>query len=48
LGGVLITVGGYAALGIGLPVVAMVASVLAWWPAAVAGRLRGAADREDG
>ena len=48
MGGVLITVGGYAALGIGLPVVAMVASVLAWWPAAVAGRLRGAADREDG
>ena len=30
MGGVLITVGGYAALGIGLPVVAMVASVLAW------------------
>jgi len=48
LGGVLITVGGYAALGIGLPVVAMVASVLAWWPAAIAGRLRGAADQEDG
>jgi len=48
LGGVLISVGSYAALGIGLTVVAMVASFLAWWPAAVAGRLRGAADREDG
>jgi predicted MFS family arabinose efflux permease len=33
LGGVLITVGGYEALEIGLPVVAMVATVLAWWPA---------------
>jgi predicted MFS family arabinose efflux permease len=33
LGGVLITVGGYEALGIGLPVVAIVAAGLTWWPA---------------
>jgi predicted MFS family arabinose efflux permease len=46
LGGMLISFGGYEALGIGLPVVAMVATVLAWWPAGVTGRLRGAADRD--
>jgi predicted MFS family arabinose efflux permease len=32
LGGLLITLGGYGSLGIGIPVVAMVAAVLAWWP----------------
>ena len=44
LGGVLITLGGYAALGIGLPVVATVATVLAWWPAGVTRSMRGAVD----
>ena len=43
LGGVLITLGGYEALGIGLPVVALVATVLAWWPAGVTRSMRGAA-----
>jgi predicted MFS family arabinose efflux permease len=33
LGGVLIAVGGYAALGVGLPVFALIAAALAWWPA---------------
>ena len=32
LGGALIAFGGYAALGIGLPLFALVAAVLAWWP----------------
>ncbi len=32
LGGVLIAFGGYAALGIGLPLFALVAAFLAWWP----------------
>jgi MFS transporter, DHA1 family, inner membrane transport protein len=32
LGGALITSGGYAALGIGLPLFALVAAALAWWP----------------
>jgi predicted MFS family arabinose efflux permease len=32
LGGTLIAFGGYAALGIGLPVFALVAGFLAWWP----------------
>jgi predicted MFS family arabinose efflux permease len=32
LGGALITLGGYAALGIGLPLFALVAAALAWWP----------------
>lgn len=31
-GGFLIGVGGYAALGIGLPVFALLAAILAWWP----------------
>jgi DHA1 family inner membrane transport protein len=32
LGGALIAFGGYAALGIGLPLFALVAAALAWWP----------------
>jgi predicted MFS family arabinose efflux permease len=32
LGGALIAIGGYAALGIGLPIFALVAGFLAWWP----------------
>jgi MFS transporter, DHA1 family, inner membrane transport protein len=32
LGGTLIAFGGYAALGIGLPLFALVAALLAWWP----------------
>ena len=32
LGGALIAFGGYTALGIGLPLFALVAAVLAWWP----------------
>jgi predicted MFS family arabinose efflux permease len=48
VGGLLITVGGYEAFGIGLPVVAMVATVLAWWPAGVTRSMRGAADPDDG
>ena len=32
LGGALIAFGGYAALGIGLPLFALVAAFLAWWP----------------
>jgi predicted MFS family arabinose efflux permease len=32
LGGALIAIGGYAALGIGLPIFALVAALLAWWP----------------
>jgi predicted MFS family arabinose efflux permease len=32
LGGTLIAFGGYAALGIGLPLFALVAAALAWWP----------------
>jgi predicted MFS family arabinose efflux permease len=47
LGGVLITLGGYEALGIGLPVVALAGTVLAWWPAGVTRPLRGAADPDD-
>jgi MFS transporter, DHA1 family, inner membrane transport protein len=35
LGGLLITLVGYHALGIGLPLFALVAAVLAWWPARV-------------
>jgi predicted MFS family arabinose efflux permease len=34
LGGVLIALGGYGALGIGLPLLAFAAAALAWWPAA--------------
>jgi predicted MFS family arabinose efflux permease len=34
LGGLLIALGGYGALGIGLPLLAFAAAVLAWWPAA--------------
>ena len=33
LGGLLIALGGYPALGLGLALVALVAAVLAWWPA---------------
>ncbi len=33
LGGGLIAVGGYDALGLGLPVFSLIAAVLAWWPA---------------
>jgi predicted MFS family arabinose efflux permease len=32
LGGVLLAVGGYNALGLGLPVFALIAGLLAWWP----------------
>ncbi len=32
LGGTLIALGGYTALGIGLPLFALVAAALAWWP----------------
>jgi DHA1 family inner membrane transport protein len=32
LGGALIAFGGYAALGIGLPIFALAAALLAWWP----------------
>jgi predicted MFS family arabinose efflux permease len=32
LGGTLIAFGGYPALGIGLPLFALVAAALAWWP----------------
>jgi DHA1 family inner membrane transport protein len=32
LGGALIAFGGYAALGIGLPLFALAAALLAWWP----------------
>jgi predicted MFS family arabinose efflux permease len=32
LGGGLIAFGGYAALGIGLPLFALAAAFLAWWP----------------
>lgn len=32
LGGVLISIGGYDALGIGLPLFSIVAALLAWWP----------------
>lgn len=32
LGGALIAIGGYDALGAGLPVFALIAAVLAWWP----------------
>src|SRR5215212_989050 len=46
LGGVLITVDGYEALGIGLPMVALVATVLAWWPAGVTRSMRAAAERD--
>ena len=38
LGGVLIAVGGYDALALGLPVFAFAAAGLAWWPAARSGR----------
>jgi predicted MFS family arabinose efflux permease len=47
LGGVLITFGGYEALGIGLPVVAMVAAGLAWWPVGVTRTWRGATDPDE-
>jgi len=40
LGGVLITIGGYGALGLGLPLFAFAAAALAWWPAARLGRGR--------
>lgn len=33
LGGVLISLGGYGALGIGLPLFSVAAALLAWWPA---------------
>jgi predicted MFS family arabinose efflux permease len=33
LGGILIALGGYGALGIGFPCAALLATVLAWWPA---------------
>jgi predicted MFS family arabinose efflux permease len=33
MGGALIALGGYGALGIGLPICAAAAAVLAWWPA---------------
>ena len=33
IGGALIALGGYSALGIGLPICAAVAAMLAWWPA---------------
>jgi predicted MFS family arabinose efflux permease len=33
MGGALIALGGYSALGIGLPICAALAAVLAWWPA---------------
>jgi predicted MFS family arabinose efflux permease len=32
LSGALIALGGYAALGIGLPLFALAAAILAWWP----------------
>jgi predicted MFS family arabinose efflux permease len=32
LGGVLIALGGYSALGFGLPLFAFAAAALAWWP----------------
>jgi predicted MFS family arabinose efflux permease len=32
LGGVLISVGGYSALGLGLPLFSVLAALLAWWP----------------
>ena len=32
IGGALIALGGYGALGIGLPICAGAAAVLAWWP----------------
>jgi predicted MFS family arabinose efflux permease len=32
LGGALIALGGYDALGLGLPIFALVAAALAWWP----------------
>jgi DHA1 family inner membrane transport protein len=35
LGGLLIALGGYEALGIGLPLFTLIAAVLAWWPARV-------------
>jgi predicted MFS family arabinose efflux permease len=34
LGGILIALGGYGALGLGLPLFAFAAAALAWWPAA--------------
>lgn len=37
LGGVLIALGGYGALGLGLPLFAFAAAALAWWPAARSG-----------
>jgi MFS transporter, DHA1 family, inner membrane transport protein len=38
LGGALIAFGGYMALGIGLPLFALVAAALAWWPGSRQGR----------
>jgi predicted MFS family arabinose efflux permease len=40
LGGALIALGGYDALGFGLPLFAFAAAVLAWWPANRTGRHR--------
>ncbi len=37
LGGILIALGGYGALGLGLPLFAFAAAALAWWPAARSG-----------
>jgi hypothetical protein len=34
LGGILVALGGYGALGLGLPLFAFAATALAWWPAA--------------
>jgi DHA1 family inner membrane transport protein len=41
LGGGLIAIGGYTALGLGLPIFGLAAAALAWWPTSRAGRVRG-------
>ncbi len=40
LGGVLIALGGYGALGLGLPLFAFAAAALAWWPGPDRGAVR--------